>query len=116
MVADKFHILRMADLAVDGVRLRVRNEIEAKRTKLKLMHDKYILKTRAANMEESLLSHTRIRHQTQKNPSGNTQRGVSVEKAKSGPKHTTIRRAIKKGGFPPFVAQRLVRCAAWLPR
>jgi transposase len=52
VVADKFHILRMADLAVDGVRLRVRKEIEAKRTKLKLMHDKYILKTRAANMEK----------------------------------------------------------------
>lgn len=52
VVADKFHILRMADIAVDRVRLRVRKEIDSKRTQLRLKHDKYVLKTRAPNLED----------------------------------------------------------------
>lgn len=52
VVADKFHILKMAEDAVDKVRLRIRKEIDAKRTKLKLMHDKYILKTREHDLED----------------------------------------------------------------
>ena len=31
---------------MDALRLRIRKEIDAKRTKLKLMQDKYVLKTR----------------------------------------------------------------------
>lgn len=52
VVADKFHILRMADLVVDSVRTAVRKSIDSKRTQLKLKHDKYILKSRAHNLED----------------------------------------------------------------
>ncbi len=52
VVADKFHILKMADLAVDGVRTEVRKSIDAKRTQLKLKQDKYVLKTRAHNLSD----------------------------------------------------------------
>ena len=52
VVADKFHILKMADDAVPLVRTKVRKECESKRTQLKLKHDKYILKTREHNLEK----------------------------------------------------------------
>jgi len=52
IVADKFHILKMADAAVDSVRKTVRSDIDSKRTQLKLKHDKYVLKTREHNLED----------------------------------------------------------------
>jgi transposase len=52
VVADKFHILRMAEDAVDSVRKEVRKNIDAKRTQLKLKQDKYVLKTREHKLED----------------------------------------------------------------
>lgn len=52
VVADKYHILRSADFAVDKIRIDVRNSIENKRTKLKLKKDKFILKTREKNLTD----------------------------------------------------------------
>lgn len=52
VVADKFHILKMADDAVDAVRTQVRKECESKRTQLRLKQDKYVLKTREHNLED----------------------------------------------------------------
>lgn len=52
IVADKFHILKMADAAVDSVRKTIRSDIDSKRTQLKLKHDKYVLKTREHNLED----------------------------------------------------------------
>lgn len=46
VVADKFHILRSADVVVDKIRIAVRNGIDSKRMKLKLKKDKHILRTR----------------------------------------------------------------------
>lgn len=46
VVADKYHILRAADFAVDKIRRDIREDITVKRTKLKLKKDKFILKTR----------------------------------------------------------------------
>jgi len=52
VVADKFHITRMADLAVDGIRKEVRSGIDSKRMQLRLKKDKFVLKTRAGNLDE----------------------------------------------------------------
>lgn len=50
VVADKYHIVRMADLAVDGIRKEVRGGIDSKRMQLRLKKDKFVLKTRAENL------------------------------------------------------------------
>ena len=52
VVADQYPILRCADIAVDKLRLDVRNSIENKHTKLKLKKDKFILKTREKNLTQ----------------------------------------------------------------
>jgi transposase len=52
VVADKYHILRAADWAVDKTRIDMRNSIESRRTKLKLKKDKFILKTREHELTE----------------------------------------------------------------
>lgn len=52
VVADKFHITRMADLAVDGIRKDVRAGIESRRMQLRLKKDKFVLKTRAGNLTD----------------------------------------------------------------
>lgn len=52
VVADKFHITRMADLAVDGIRKEVRSGIDSKRMQLRLKKDKFVLKTRAENLSD----------------------------------------------------------------
>ena len=50
VVTDKFHIVRMADLALDGIRKTVREGIDSRRTKLKLKKDQWTLKTRAEHL------------------------------------------------------------------
>ncbi len=52
VVVDKFHVLKMADGAVDAIRKKVRADCESKRTQLKLKKDRYILRTRPFNMSE----------------------------------------------------------------
>ena len=52
VVADKYHILRAADFAIDRIRLDLRGSIEQKRTKLKLKKDKFILKTRERSLTD----------------------------------------------------------------
>ncbi|AKU11279.1 transposase, IS204/IS1001/IS1096/IS1165 family protein [Azoarcus sp. CIB] len=52
VVADKFHITRMADLAVDGIRKGVRAGIESRRMQLRLKKDKFVLNTRASNLTD----------------------------------------------------------------
>lgn len=52
VVADKFHITRMADLAVDGIRKEVHAGIDGRQLKLRLKKDKFVLKTRAANLSD----------------------------------------------------------------
>lgn len=52
VVADKFHITRMADLAVDGIRKEVRSGIDSKRMQLRLKKDKFVLKTRAQKLDD----------------------------------------------------------------
>ncbi len=52
VVADKFHILRAADLAVDKTRIAIRESIATRRGKLKLKRDKYILKTRERSLSD----------------------------------------------------------------
>jgi transposase len=52
VVTDKFHIVRMADLALDGIRKTVRDGIDSRRTKLKLKKDQWTLKTRAEHLSD----------------------------------------------------------------
>lgn len=52
VVADKYHILRAADFAIDRIRLDLRGSIAQKRTKLKLKKDKFILKTRERSLTD----------------------------------------------------------------
>lgn len=52
VVADKYHILRSADFAVDKIRIAMRDSIDTKRMKLKLKKDKYILKTREHSLSD----------------------------------------------------------------
>lgn len=52
VVADKYHIVRMADLAVDGIRKEVRSNIDSARMQLRLKKDKFVLKTRAENLTD----------------------------------------------------------------
>lgn len=52
VVADKYHILRAADYAIDNIRRDLRGSIEQRRTKLKLKKDKFILKTRERSLSE----------------------------------------------------------------
>lgn len=52
IVIDKFHVLKMADMAVDTIRKKVRADCETKRTQLKLKKDRFIMRTRPYNMSE----------------------------------------------------------------
>ena len=52
VVADKYHILRAADFAVDKTRIALRGSMPTRRSKLKLKKDKFILKTREANLSD----------------------------------------------------------------
>ena len=52
VVADKFHVLKMADLAVDEIRKAIHRGIGSSRTQLRLKQDKFVLKTRAHNLAD----------------------------------------------------------------
>lgn len=52
VVADKYHITRMANYAIDEIRKDVRANIDSKRMKLRLKKDQWTLKTRAHNLDD----------------------------------------------------------------
>jgi len=52
VVSDKFHIVRMANIAVDETRKMVRSGIDSKRMKLRLKKDHWTLKTREDNLDD----------------------------------------------------------------
>jgi transposase len=54
VAVDKFHVVRLANRAVEAVRRRIRKTLSDKQRKT-LMHDKYILLHRRANLSESQL-------------------------------------------------------------
>ncbi len=54
MAVDKFHVVRLANRALEAVRRRIRKTLSDKRRKT-LMHDKYILLHRKKDLSESQL-------------------------------------------------------------
>lgn len=52
IIADKYHITRMANVAIDEIRKDVRANIDSKRMKLRLKKDQWTLKTRQHNLDD----------------------------------------------------------------